>query len=63
MKLHPIIVLLAILIGGNLFGLVGMLLAVPVAAFIRLLLVRYVTELFPDGEELKEEMVAKKRRR
>ena len=58
-KLHPVIVLLAILIGGNLFGLIGMLIGVPIAAFIRLVLLRYVTELFPDGEEaLKEEMVA-----
>ena len=57
-KLHPVIVLLAILIGGNLFGLVGMLIGVPVAAFIRLVLLRYVTELFPDGEEVLEEEIA-----
>lgn len=49
-KLHPVVVLLAILIGGNLFGLLGMLLAVPVAAFIRLLLARYVPELFGENE-------------
>ena len=49
-KLHPVVVLLAILIGGNLFGLVGMLLAVPVAAFIRLLLVRYIPEIFGENE-------------
>ena len=41
-KLHPVAVLLAILIGGNLFGLLGMLLAVPVAAFIRLLLIKFM---------------------
>lgn len=57
-KLHPVIVLLAILIGGNLFGLLGMLIGVPVAAFIRLVLLRYVTELFPDGEEVLEEEIA-----
>ncbi len=57
-KLHPVIVLLAILIGGNLFGLMGMLIGVPVAAFIRLVLLRYVTELFPDGEEVLEEEIA-----
>lgn len=49
-KLHPVVVLLAILIGGNLFGLLGMLLAVPIAAFIRLLLARYVPELFGENE-------------
>ncbi len=57
-KLHPVLVLLAILIGGNLFGLVGMLLGVPVAAFIRLVLLRYMTEIFPDGEEVLKEEIA-----
>ncbi len=47
-KLHPVIVLLAILIGGNLFGLIGMLLAVPVAALARLLLLRSVPEIFDE---------------
>lgn len=47
-KLHPVVVLLAILIGGNLFGLIGMLLAVPVTALIRLLLLRMVPELFKN---------------
>lgn len=46
-KLHPVVVLLVILIGGNLFGLIGMLLAVPLAAFIRLLILR----LFPPLTE------------
>lgn len=50
-KLHPIVVLLAILIGGNLFGLIGMLLAVPVAAFIRLLLSYWKPGLFRHLEE------------
>ena len=50
-RLHPIIVLLAILVGGNLFGLIGMLLAVPVAAFIRLLLCYWKPGLFRNLEE------------
>ena len=50
-RLHPIIVLLAILVGGNLFGLIGMLLAVPVAAFIRLLLCYWKPDLFRNLEE------------
>ncbi|WP_054741352.1 AI-2E family transporter [Cellulosilyticum ruminicola] len=58
-KLHPVVVLLAILIGGNLFGLIGMLIGVPIAGFIRLLLLRYMTEIFPDGETaLKNEEAA-----
>ncbi|WP_053985337.1 AI-2E family transporter [Niameybacter massiliensis] len=49
-KLHPIAVLLAIVIGGKLFGLVGILLGVPTVAFIRLLIMRYMGDLF-NGEE------------
>ncbi|MGL6174260.1 MAG: AI-2E family transporter [Cellulosilyticaceae bacterium] len=41
-KLHPVIVLLAIVIGGELFGLAGILLGVPVAAFIRVTIMRYI---------------------
>jgi predicted PurR-regulated permease PerM len=33
--LHPVTVLLAVLIGGKLFGILGMLLSVPVTAFIK----------------------------
>lgn len=36
--LHPVAVLFAVLAGGHLFGLVGILLALPVAAVIRVLL-------------------------
>lgn len=61
-KLHPVVVLLAILIGGNLFGLVGMLIGVPVAGFIRLVLLRYMTDIFPDGESaLKDEEAAQRK--
>lgn len=45
-KLHPVIVLLAIVIGGELFGLTGILLGVPVAAFIRVTIMRYI-EMIP----------------
>lgn len=50
-KLHPVVVLLAILIGGDLFGLVGMLIGVPVAAFIRLVILRYAKDVFDTSEE------------
>lgn len=49
-KLHPIAVLLAIVIGGKLFGLVGILLGVPVVGFIRLLVMRYMGDLFSSEE-------------
>ena len=49
-KLHPIAVLLAIVIGGQICGLVGILLGVPVAGFIRLLVMRYMGDLFSPKE-------------
>jgi predicted PurR-regulated permease PerM len=39
--LHPVFVILSIIIGGAYFGLVGMLLAVPVAGIIKLLILRW----------------------
>jgi predicted PurR-regulated permease PerM len=38
--LHPVFIILSIVIGGRLFGLLGMLLAVPTAGIIKLLLYR-----------------------
>jgi predicted PurR-regulated permease PerM len=35
---HPVLVLLAIMIGGHLFGIVGMLVAVPFAGFLKVVL-------------------------
>ena len=37
-ELHPVVIMLAVLAGGSLAGLYGMLLAVPVAACVRILL-------------------------
>lgn len=37
-ELHPVLVLIAIMIGGELFGILGMLLAVPVAGFFKVVL-------------------------
>lgn len=48
-KLHPVVVLISIFIGGNIFGLAGMLLGVPVAAFIRVLLIRYMGDIFSEN--------------
>ncbi|MGL5675700.1 MAG: AI-2E family transporter [Cellulosilyticaceae bacterium] len=50
-KLHPIVVLLAIVIGGQLWGLVGFLLAVPAVGFIRLLIIRYMGDVFSGKEQ------------
>lgn len=45
-KLHPVVVLLAIVIGGELFGLIGILIGVPIAAFIRVTMIRYMGNIF-----------------
>ena len=42
--IHPVFVILSIIIAGNYFGLIGMLLAVPIAAMIKVLFVEYVLE-------------------
>lgn len=39
--LHPILVLLALSVGGAVFGIVGMILAVPVTAIFKIFLMRY----------------------
>lgn len=44
-KLHPMLILIAILIGGKLFGVMGLLLAVPFAAIIKVILVETVVNL------------------
>ena len=40
--LHPVFVMLAIIIGGAYLGLLGMLIAVPIAAIIKMFLVRWL---------------------
>lgn len=42
LKISPIIVILAVTIGGAYFGIVGMFLAVPIAAFLKILVNDYI---------------------
>jgi predicted PurR-regulated permease PerM len=42
--LHPVITILALLVGGQLFGILGMLLAVPVTAVLRVLLRAFIEQ-------------------
>ncbi|MFC1835749.1 AI-2E family transporter [Thermodesulfobacteriota bacterium] len=51
--LHPVFYILALMVGGQLFGLVGMLVAIPVAAILKVLLTSAVeayqnSELYQD---------------
>ncbi len=41
--LHPVVYILAVIVGGNLFGFVGMLVAVPVTAVLQVLLSTAIT--------------------
>lgn len=47
--LHPVAVIFAIMAGGQLFGFIGVLLALPVAAVIMVLL-RHIHEIYKDTE-------------
>ncbi len=52
--LHPLVVMIALLVGGNLFGIAGMLLAIPVTAAAQVLLVEWIqayraSDAFEDG--------------
>ena len=41
-EVHPVLVIIALLAGGNIGGVVGMLIAVPVAALLKLQFEKYV---------------------
>ena len=43
--MHPLLVLLAIIIGGELFGMLGMLLAVPATGFVKVVLQESIVTL------------------
>jgi predicted PurR-regulated permease PerM len=54
--LHPVVVMLSLVVGANLFGFLGILLAVPAAAALQVLITTGVaryrqTSFFLDGEE------------
>lgn len=51
--LHPVAVMFAILAGGELFGFVGVLLALPIAAVVMVLL-RYAYERYTQSEMYQE---------
>ena len=57
MNLHPVIVLLAVTLGGTLFGIIGAFLAVPAAAMIAVIL-RYMGDLtdLATGEKSMEDI-------
>jgi predicted PurR-regulated permease PerM len=50
-RLHPVVVIMAFACGAMLFGIVGLLLAVPVAACIKITLAHYYAEPVATGRE------------
>lgn len=44
-KMHPMLVLLAVIIGGKFFGILGMLISVPVTGFLKVVLEEGITSL------------------
>ncbi len=47
--LHPVAVIFSVLAGGQLFGFLGILLALPIASIIMVLL-RHVHDIYRDSE-------------
>ena len=43
LKISPILVILAVVVGGAYFGILGMFLAVPIAVIIKQILIEYIT--------------------
>lgn len=54
MGLNPVLVIFALMIGGALFGLIGMIIALPIAAFIKIMLNKYFFRKDTPGENAPE---------
>lgn len=50
-NLHPFIVLIAIIVGGNLLGPIGAVIAVPVVAILVIVFDHYFTHISPESEQ------------
>ena len=50
-KLHPLLLMLSLLFFGSLFGFIGMLIAVPMAAFINVTIKHYPISIFKKEKE------------
>ena len=57
LKVNPILVIVSVTIGGELFGIFGMFMAVPVAAIIKMILTDYFDERIEYKKKFKDEYV------
>lgn len=53
-KIHPLIIIISLIFGSALGGFLGMLLAVPVGAYVKLVFVRFVEYRIERKEEMKD---------
>jgi predicted PurR-regulated permease PerM len=51
LKISPILVIIAVVVGGAYFGIIGMFLAVPFAVIIKQILIEYISHSDSDKEE------------
>jgi predicted PurR-regulated permease PerM len=58
-QIHPLVVIVSLIVGSAIGGLLGMLLAVPVGAFIKLIFVRFVDQRLEHKEQEQKEQVGK----
>ena len=54
LKISPLIVIIAVIIGGAYFGIIGMFLAVPIAAALKILIEDYIDYKLEKKKELEE---------
>ena len=59
-QIHPLIIIVSIIIGSALGGFLGMLLAVPVGAYVKLVFVRFVNHRLEHKEAIKATEISKK---
>jgi predicted PurR-regulated permease PerM len=51
-KIHPLIIIISLIFGSALGGFLGMLLAVPVGAYLKLIFVRFINHRLEHKGEL-----------
>lgn len=55
-KIHPLIIIISLIFGSAIGGFLGMLLAVPIGAYIKLVFVRYIDTRVQRKEEQKQKL-------
>ena len=54
-KIHPLIIIISLIFGSAIGGFLGMLLAVPLGAYIKLIFVRFIDDRIAKKEEIRQE--------